>query len=219
MSTEPSRALLVFARNPVAGQVKTRLIPALGPQGAADLYRELLENTLHAATQIAEAQTEIWLADGQPTPPTQSLLDRYDLPWHAQSGRDLGERMQHAIECALRTSQSVVLIGSDCAEFTPDYLNAAFTALDEYPVVIGPAADGGYLLIGVREPCHALFEDVPWGHSEVLPTTRRRLMKQSLRWHELPTRHDIDVAADLEHIPQILARIGAPDPASTGRRG
>ena len=126
----------------------------------------------------------------------------------AQQGGDLGARMYAALSNALQRHRSAVLIGSDCPEFDPGYLEAAFAALEQQDAVLGPAVDGGYLLIGLRAAPALLFEDIAWGTPQVLQITRDRLRQLGWRWAELPPRHDIDEPGDLQRFPRLAAIAG-----------
>ncbi len=117
-------------------------------------------------------------------------------------------RMHGAFSASLRDAERVVLIGSDCPEFDPDYLEAAFGALAQQDAVLGPAVDGGYVLIGLRTAAALLFEDIAWGTPQVLQTTRDRLHRLGWRWTELPPRHDIDEPGDLQRFPRLAAIAG-----------
>jgi rSAM/selenodomain-associated transferase 1 len=179
--------LLVFAREPQPGRVKTRLIPALGAAGAAALYRRLLAHTLEVAVGMSEIASELWY-DGSDTAAECARLARhYDMPLHAQQGADLGERMRHALADALGRADAAVLIGSDCADFDAAYVRQAFAALEQDDAVFGPAADGGYVLIGVRRVDHSLFMDIPWSTDRVMERTRERLRALGWGWRELAT--------------------------------
>jgi rSAM/selenodomain-associated transferase 1 len=205
----------VFAREPVPGRVKTRLVPALGEDGAAAVYRVLLQRTVAAACATAVERRELWLdrrpADGDGLFPATPC----DLVTRVQANGDLGARMATAIADGLRASARVVLIGSDCPELTPAYLAQAFAALDRRDVVLGPTHDGGYILVGMTHPHPALFADMTWSTPGVLAATRERLRRAGLGWHELPPRADIDLPRDLDGFPAIREAAGlAPVPES-----
>lgn len=196
---------MVFAREPVPGQVKTRLIPALGSAGAARLYRRLLGIALAAATATPCARRQIWCA-GAPADGGQcaSLAAADGWTWHRQADGDLGARMGAALAGALARADRAVLIGSDCPDYSPSYLTTAFAALDDHDAVLGPAADGGYVLIGLRRPAPALFADIPWSSPAVLAATRAALRHKELTWLELPTLRDVDCPADLARCAELL---------------
>lgn len=197
------RALLVFARNPVAGQVKTRLIPVLGAEGAMAVYRQLLAGTLAAAHAANSDTLSLWIDQPSPNAELLASIAAYDTDWHPQSGGDLGARMRHAFESSLADHRHVVLIGSDCPEFSAKYLQQAFDALQQCDLVIGPASDGGYVLIGMHTLHAALFESIPWSTDRVLAITRQRLARLGLSCHELPALRDIDTADDLCDFPEL----------------
>lgn len=121
---------------------------------------------------------------------------------HRQQGADLGERMHLALSAALETAESAVLIGCDCPWLDGDYLDRAFAALERgRAAVFGPAADGGYVLVGLRQSCAALFRQVDWGGDAVMAQTRVKLRNLALAWEELPVLHDIDEPQDLARLP------------------
>ena len=149
--TEQRRRLILFARFPVAGNVKTRLIPALGAQGAAALHRRLVLRTLrtaHALCQSQNAELEIRFAGGDENEMRHWLGDG----WRCcpQCEGDLGQRLAEAFENSFRAGSSAsIIIGSDCPALTSEVLAAAFDSLRTNPVVFGPATDGGYYLVGL----------------------------------------------------------------------
>ena len=133
------RRLLIFGREPVAGRVKTRLVPCLGPERAATLYSNLLETALDAARGVDNASTELWCDFRRGSSAVcQGLANRYAAGLFRQQGKDLGERMYHALS-APASPWPAVLIGSDCPEYTSEYLTGGFAALAETDAVIGPA--------------------------------------------------------------------------------
>ncbi len=213
-SPDSSTCLIVFARNAVAGRVKTRLIPTLGTEGATRLHRAMTQQTLATAAKSTAQHRELWLdAPSHDDPPLDEwigdLLHRYGMTCHEQRGNDLGRRMFYAMQCALQACAKVVLIGSDCPAIDPPFLTAAFRALNDHDVVLGPALDGGYVLIGARRLDQRLFDRVPWGTGEVLSTTRSRLSALNWSWTELPALRDVDDIDDLEHYPQLRALVGS----------
>ncbi len=183
----------IFARTPVAGQVKTRLIPALGAAGAAALYLRLLRRTVAAARAAAPGAVELWCTPDCAHP---RIADFADLPCREQAGADLGARMAHALADGLQRARRVVLVGSDCPGLDAAGLRVALAALAGHEVVLGPAEDGGYVLVGLRRPAD-IFTGIDWGSERVLAQTRQRLRAQGLRWHELPVLWDLDRPADL----------------------
>lgn len=206
------RSLLVFARLPRAGRVKTRLVPALGTDGATRLYRHLLEQTLATAVRLPDTALQFWCDPAGDTPEAcGEMAGRFGMTPHIQAGQDLGSRMHHALETAFERSDAAVLIGSDCPELDSDYLARAFDSLAGHDVVIGPAHDGGYMLIGMKRAQPRLFDPLPWGTPDVLDRTRKRLGETGCRWAELPTLRDIDQPEDLAHFPELADIAGATD--------
>jgi len=187
---------LVFVRAPVAGRVKTRLAAALGAEGALQVYRRLAEHTLREARALggevrvhftpadAGPQVHAWLGDGP----------RY-LP---QSAGDLGARMETAFRAAFQDgADRVIIIGSDLPELSAALLRRAFDALESHPAVIGPARDGGYYLLGMRQMIDGLFDGIPWSTDEVLARTLERLGAAGIEPALLDTLNDVDEVDDL----------------------
>jgi rSAM/selenodomain-associated transferase 1 len=194
MPAEPTAEIAVFARAPVAGQAKTRLIPLLGADGAAALQRQLIERTLATAAAVAGARVTLWVA-GEPAHPfVVAAAARFGAAIAAQQGADLGARMAHAF--ARRTPQ--VLVGTDCPRLSPQDLAAAAAALRTHDVVLQPANDGGYVLIGLARPQPPLFEAIEWGGPRVLQQTRQRIDSLGLRCALRPPLDDLDTPADLQ---------------------
>ena len=187
---EPACAnlLIQFARAPVEGQVKTRMMPHLGAAAACELHRELVLWTTRTLLDAGLGDVQLAVSGDLDDP----LFDRCralgDLALCAQQGPDLGERMHRALQEGLQHYRRVILVGSDCPSIEPGYLASALCALDRDPVVLGPALDGGYVLIGATQPCRALFEGVDWGTDKVYAQTLDRLRARGLGWGELPVR-------------------------------
>ncbi len=211
--TKALGTLIVFAREPVPGRVKTRLIPALGPEGAARLYRTLLHLGVEAAAGVPGVRRELWCVGAPPDHGVCSgLAERYGLELRHQPAGDVGERMGTALAETLTHSKRAVLIGSDCPEYTPAYLASAFVALDGADVVLGPATDGGYVLIGLRRRAPKLFAGIPWGSDSVLASTRAALRGLGWTWAELATLRDLDRPEDLKDFPHLFDGDGAHHP-------
>ena len=200
---DPKRHLLVFARVPTPGSVKTRLIPTLGEAGATRVYRRLLRDTLESCAHVRDVRRELWLDQVTSDAELNETAARLGLSLHLQRGPDLGARMQQAFVDVFDRARSAVLIGSDCPEYDRDYIEAAFQALQRHDAVLGPAADGGYVLIGLKRAETSLFENIPWGTARVLETTRKRLRRLRWTWLELDSRQDVDEPQDLLHFPYL----------------
>ena len=190
------QVLQVFAKAPVAGFVKTRLIDDIGTQDACTLYLELLQQTLQLAGNHV-ARTQLYCAPNEQHDFFQGCVQRYSLELCTQVGDDLGDRMLDALEQGLKTHQKVVLIGSDCPVLTHSYLNEAFEALELVDVVLGPAEDGGFVLIGCRVTHLDMFKGVSWGGSSVLKNTLGALNNIGLEHQLLTTLWDVDRLEDL----------------------
>lgn len=196
----PTARILVFAKAPVPGACKTRLIPALGAEGAAALHRELLEGTLARLAPAGIAPLELWCAPDAGHAAFQDLATRWGVSLHGQQGGNLGERMLHAATHALAEAEAVVLIGCDCPGLGPAQIASALTALLAQPrqdAVLGPAEDGGYVLLGLRRPAPELFTVMPWGGDQVAALTRARMAGLGWRWWELAPLADVDRPEDL----------------------
>lgn len=196
----------IFAKAPLPGVAKSRLIPALGSEGAALLQAHFIRHTL-ATTAEMQLPTELWCAPDKNHPAFIAAAHDFSVYLYPQEGDDLGERMNHALTAGLSRGGPVVLIGTDCPMLTVDDLHEAFYALAKHDAVLGPSADGGYYLIGLNSPQPQLFTEMPWSTSSVLNDTHTRLNSAGLRWHELRTLHDIDTPADLIHLPHPLKQV------------
>jgi hypothetical protein len=193
--------VLVFARAPRPGTVKTRLIPLLGPERAAALHRKLVEHTLWAATTATCGAVELWCAPDCSDAFLRERAKTIGAALHAQVGEDLGARMAHAFERALKQSRCALLIGTDCAVLRPMHIReAAGTLAAGDEAVFCPAEDGGYALIGLARFDRGLFERMRWGESSVMDATRRRLRELGWRWRELATLWDIDRPEDYHRL-------------------
>ena len=192
----PRNQLGVFARVPVAGEVKKRLTPPLSPDGACELYRAFLADLFE---RIHPVKADITLfAAGDPAAALSALAPR---PWPvlAQSPGDLGARMAAALAHLLSEPNSrAVLIGSDSPDLPLAYLKRAFQRLKHRDVVIGPSMDGGYYLIGLRAPAPVLFEKVEWGSNRVLAQTMDIVRHEKLTVSLLPPWYDVDDLPSLE---------------------
>ena len=202
--------ILVFGRAPVAGEAKTRLIPALGAEGAARLHQRLLEDSVGRLCTAGLAKVELWVTPDAGHPCFVELAARWPLDLHVQEGQDLGARLAYAARSALTRAAAVILVGSDCPELSADYLGAALAALAHQDAVLGPALDGGYVLLGLRSMDDTLFERMPWGSDRVAELTGQRLDALGWRWSRLAPLRDIDRPEDLVYLP---AEFGLPLPA------
>lgn len=207
LSNVNSRAILVFAKAPVLGTVKTRMLPVLSAQDALSLHRDLVEYLLEKLLKANIAKVELWLSE-----PFPGCFSDVNVKQFTQLGGSLGQRLNHALSSALERYQSVVIVGGDCPFIDADYLEKAFNALNEgYQSVLGPADDGGYVLIGSRQSDARLFEKIDWGSGRVLVQTREQLKAMQWRWQELDGLSDIDRPEDLSLLGKIPALAGWAD--------
>jgi rSAM/selenodomain-associated transferase 1 len=197
--------VIVFARAPVPGEAKTRLIPALGAEGAAKLHAALTHRALEVATAAALGPVELWMAPPAGHPFFDECAARHGVTLHVQQGGDLGARMRHAVAEALRHSGRAIVIGTDCPGLEVRDLHDAANALTEAPAVLQPALDGGYVLLGLATADAPIFAGIAWGGDTVMAATRERLGAAGLAWRELEPRRDIDRPEDLAYLPEALA--------------
>jgi hypothetical protein len=194
--------LMVFAKNPELGKVKTRLAKTLGEKKALEIYLKLLEHT-YAIADKTFADKAIFYSDKIED---FDILDYYKFPKFLQKGRDLGERMDRAFgEAFGQDYDKVVIIGSDCYELTSDIIEDAFKLLDDHNVVLGPAADGGYYLLGMDRHYSHLFRDKKWSTPDVLLDTILDTKKLKLSYSLLPTLTDVDEEKDLGELRDVIA--------------
>ena len=238
--------VIVFAKAPVAGQAKTRLVPALGAAGAAALAERLLDHAVAQAVAAGLGSVLLCVTPDAEHPAFQRLRARHALRLTLQGEGDLGQRMDRALTHALthmptqppahaltpaRTpaptsapahsppaGAGVLLMGSDAPALSAAVLRAAAAALADADVVLVPALDGGYVLVGLRRPAPALFAGVAWSTGQVLAQTRQRAAAAGLRLVALPALADIDEPADLVHLqhlppPPMLQPMPAHPPA------
>jgi len=194
------RALMIFAKKPVPGEVKTRLSPRLSAAEAAELYSCMLQDTLATARGLARITPVIFFQD-DPGAVEYFAAVAPEIESLPQSGEDLGERMRRAFAGMFaRGFKEVVIIGTDSPNLPRGYIVEAFRLLEAEPVdlVLGPADDGGYYLMGLKRVRDELFTGIIWSSGEVLAATVERAKGSLLGVSFLPMWHDIDTAADLE---------------------
>ena len=214
-----STALIIFAKAPVAGVAKTRLIPALGAEGAAQLHSRLLEHTVKRAIESACFPIYLFTPDNNPHPFIDYLLATYPLVHKLQEGVDLGERMKNALSSVLdinvleSNDKGALLIGSDCPSIDVELLGECARVLERNDAVFLPAEDGGYTLVGFKENLQALgnvFADVEWGTASVMQQTRDKLKQFHVKWCEPTCLWDVDRPEDLNRLalnfPQLYQR-------------
>jgi len=192
----PETRLVIFTKAPLAGYCKTRLIPQLGEQGAAQLQQQLIENCLERLCKPMLCPTELWCSPDTTHPDLQKLAKLYQLHLYQQQGDDLGQKMYHAM--AYCAASYTFIIGSDCPEISSAYIEAGIEQLRSgQDAVIGPAEDGGYVLLGVQQVNKALFEGIRWGTAQVFAQTTQKMTAAGMRWSALATQWDLDDGRDL----------------------
>lgn len=203
MVNAPSSHILIFTRYPVPGKAKTRLIPALGPEGAARLHRRMAEHAVNVARAALRGRCEgdaditIWYT-GAPVSAFRKWLGD-DLRYAPQSGGDLGDRMCQAFgETFRKGAKAALLVGSDLPDLTAGILCRAIEGLMGHDIVLGPATDGGYYLIGMKSPHPELFTGIDWGTEKVCEQTRDAIKRLGLSAQDLPQLCDVDLPEDLE---------------------
>ncbi len=203
--------VLVFARAPVPGRAKTRLVPALGEWRAARLQARLTERALRTALAARCGAVELHGAPDVRHRFFRHAARRFGIGLESQRGINLGERMFRALERALRRHRRALLIGSDAPALRPGDLRRAARLLQAgYDVVLSPAEDGGYALIGCRRVSPRLFAEVAWGGPRVYAQTVERLAELRYRWHALRTVWDVDRPEDLSRcytLPPLSSRV------------
>jgi rSAM/selenodomain-associated transferase 1 len=199
--------LIIFTRYPEIGMTKTRLIPVLGEAGATALHRLMVEKTLEKMRLVIKnlpGQIRVYFTGGD----AQLMADWLgnDLIYYQQSGIDLGDRMNRAFINEFTAGFSkIVLIGTDCPDLNTEIIQAAFENLANHDLVLGPAVDGGYYLIGLNAPRPSIFQNITWSSAEVYSQTRAIARQENLSVFDLPTLQDIDEPADLAWLPEYYA--------------
>jgi uncharacterized protein len=194
-------AVAVLAKAPLPGFAKTRLIPALGADGAASLQARLVERAVATACAAVIGPVTLWATPDESHPLFQAIGAHLGVALARQGDGDLGARMLAAIAAA---NAPALVIGTDCPALTSEHLRAAADVLrGGGDAVVIPTEDGGYALIGMRAPAPALFSDMHWSAPGVMDETRRRLRALGLTWQEPVTLWDVDLPEDLERLREI----------------
>ena len=192
--------LLVFVKNAVPGKVKTRLAATVGNEKAMAVYLQLVAHTSKVIRSLP-CDRIIFYSDKTEENYKWNNTDQIQV----QQGFDLGERMMNAFAFAFKNKyQKAVIIGTDCPELTTVIIRKAFKVLDETDITIGPAADGGYYLLGMKKQQPVLFKNIPWSTSEVLNKTIQHCEENNLTYTLLPVLHDVDEESDLPYMKSIL---------------
>jgi uncharacterized protein len=193
-----SELLMIFSRYPIAGQAKTRLIPALGAAGAAQLQRQMTVQTLAMALHC-QVPLQIRFCGGSQQQMQDWLGAEFD--YQLQGEGDLGDRMARSFAAGFGAGYDrIIIIGTDCPQIEPDLIQAAFSQLHQKDLVLGVAADGGYYLIGLRQMLPEIFQNIAWSTELVLVQTLAIADRLSISYGLLKTLSDIDRPEDLVHV-------------------
>lgn len=209
--------LAVFVRAPVPGETKTRLAPVLGDEGSAALYRAFVWDVLEHVPAGLEA--ELWCAGELDHPELVALAERHHIRRVAQPEVGLGARMATALAAAIARSGRGLVIGSDSPTLGPELLSLAAAALDEADVVLGPSADGGYYLVGMRGAVAPIFEGVRWSTHHVLEDTLALAGEAGLQPRLLAPWYDVDTPDDLRLLRAHLALAPEAAPHTAAQLG
>lgn len=190
--------IVVFARAPRLGKVKTRLNKALPHDQVLQLHKRLVTHTIGNALEVSGAKVELWVDENPSHAFFQNLLLDYPaLSVKLQIPGDLGAKMSHALSQSSDEHQASVIIGSDCPAIDSHYIEASINALNDQDLVIGPAADGGYVLIGTKQRTLPVFDGVDWGTEQVLRQTLQLAVQSDLRVRLMAELNDVDHPFDL----------------------
>lgn len=200
---ENKTALIIFAKAPVPGEVKTRLTPTLDAHTAALLHAALVERVVETATRAQFDSVELCCAPDSQHPFFQELAEDFSVSLTTQIAGDLGARMYAALARVLEQHERVVLVGADCPAFTAAHFDAAAAALSSHDIVLTPADDGGYVLIGARRLAPTMFADIDWGTETVCAAQRAALDRVALGHALLDALWDVDRPEDLVRLKSL----------------
>ncbi|HQV80332.1 MAG TPA: TIGR04282 family arsenosugar biosynthesis glycosyltransferase [Agitococcus sp.] len=194
--------IVIFAKLPLAGFAKTRLIPALGAEGAARLAQQMLHHTVREALAAAVGTVELCVTPSPEEPEWRQQKLPHEVSWSCQGEGDLGDRLSRAAQRTIQSGESILLIGTDCPALNAKKIKEAAQALSHSDAVLIPATDGGYVLLGVNQFHEVLFNNIAWSTATVFDKTMVRI--QQLEWTAtvLPACHDIDEPSDLAYLPK-----------------
>jgi rSAM/selenodomain-associated transferase 1 len=192
----PNACLIVFCKAPVPGHVKTRLIPELSSEQAAEAHKILTRRLLSWLSKANLCQVQLWCAPDTEHVFFQQCVEKYELILYQQCEGDLGAKMDHALQTSLKHFDQALLIGSDCPSLSETDLKQALLGLNNNDVVLSPAEDGGYVMIGCQQPQPALFSGIGWGMNTVLSSTVDRIKSLNLSYMMTEMQWDVDTFSD-----------------------
>lgn len=193
--------IVIFAKAPLPGLAKTRLIPALGAKGAAHLAKRMLFHAVEQAQAAEATKVELCVTPSLSHPVWQTLALPAELNWSEQGEGDLGMRMARASERITGAGEAVLFMGTDCPGLSASHIRLAIASLTKHDACLIPVSDGGYALLGLRRHLPALFEAIPWSTAEVAALTRQRILEKGWSLQEFDILHDIDEPEDLCWLP------------------
>lgn len=193
--------IVIFAKAPITGQAKTRLSPALGMEGAANLARELLRHCVTEALAAQVGPVELCVAPSVHHPIWRDMTIPDAVQWSEQGEGDLGARLARAAQRVTLQGEAVLLIGTDCPDLSAAKLRDAAQVLERHHACMVPVSDGGYALLGLQYYHSSFFSNIPWSTDKVAQLTRQRLFDQGIELQTLPMLHDIDEPSDLQYLP------------------
>ena len=193
--------IVIIAKAPRPGYAKTRLIPALGSQGAAALAQQMLRHAVRIALQANVGRVELCAAPNKGDPAWAALALPTQMEWSDQGDGDLGERMARAALRTLHRGESVLLIGTDCPQMDASHLQRAAASLQNHDACLTPTVDGGYALLGLTQFHASLFSHMPWSTAAVAAQTQARAAAIPWTLHLLDTLRDVDEPCDLLALP------------------
>ncbi len=185
--------VVIMAKRPALGKVKTRLAASVGDEMALELYQQMLSKTFHTVLNLGKKVVVMATGEGNMTVPPSFIQQE-------QIQADLGAKMMHGFQSAqaLCPGEPAVMVGTDCFDLSASELAEAFDVLTSHQLVFGPSEDGGYYLIGMNTPQSDVFEDIEWSTPSVMEETRKRMRSSNLSWGEVKTLNDIDTLEDLK---------------------
>ena len=219
MQKRPTKnAVVIFAKSPTSGPVKTRLQNLLGPEAARRLAEAFLYDTIETARRLTAVQIFLACSPSQRDPCFQKLEQRYRITLIDQKGRDLGQRMSEAFrELKQRGFRKILIIGSDLPTLPISHLRQAFRLLLRYKIVVGPSLDGGYYLIGISQHVPPIFDGIPWSTEQVFVMTMEKILEAKLSCGLLPFWYDVDRPEDLRFLSQHLRLLRQKDQKTAAR--
>lgn len=202
----PNSKIIIFCKSPVLGTVKTRMQPFLTQEDSVVLHKSLAIKTIDLAVKSNLSPVQVWCSPDFSHEFFLDVLEQYPVTLHKQMGNDLGQKMSYSLSSILEESESAILIGTDCPSFTSDDFEEALVAMNnDADIVISPAEDGGYTLVGMNHFVPEVFEGIDWGTETVFEKTASNISVLNKRFAILDTQWDIDRPEDLQRYKKILS--------------